>query len=166
MNMRVSPQMIEQEIANLVLRYPELESDEQLRADMIEGETGAFEFLSMIVRTIGETNALASGTAEYAKELGERKARLERRIEALRSLAFSIMQKAELRKAELPEATLSLRNGTPKVVIVDETAIPEDCTKVIRSPDKTAIKDKLTRGEEVAGAHLSNGEPSLSIRVK
>ena len=166
MNMRVSPQMIEQEIANLVLRYPELESDEQLRADMIEGETGAFEFLSMIVRTIGETNALASGTAEYAKELGERKARLERRVEALRSLAFSIMQKAELRKAELPEATLSVRNGTPRVVIVDESAIPDECTKVVRSPDRTAIKERLARGEEVAGAAMSNGEPSLSIRVK
>ncbi len=164
--MRLTPQMIEQEIANLVLHYPELAEDEQLRADMVEGETEAFEFLSQVVRSIGENKALAAGTAEYAKELIERKARIERRVEAFRALAFSVMQKADLRKAELPEATLSVRAGTQRVVITEEERLPDTCIKIVRSPDKTAIKDKLLLGEDVPGAFLSNAEPSLSIRVK
>jgi len=158
--------MIEQEIANLVLHYPELADDEQLRADMIEGETEAFEFLSRVVRSIGENKALASGIADYLGELAERKSRVERRIDAFRALAFHVMQKADLRKVELPEATLSVRNGTQKVIVSDETALPDTCIKVVRSPDKTAIKERLSAGEEVPGAFLSNGEPSISIRVK
>lgn len=162
----MNPQIIQQEIANLLLLYPELQEDDQLRADMIEAETGAMDFLSMIVRSIGDNTALASGTADYIKELSERYARIERRIGAMRALAFNIMAKADLRKAELPEATLSVHNGTPKVIVTDEAAIPESYTRVVRSPDKTAIKDALVRGDEVPGAVLSNSEPTLAIRIK
>src|SRR6516165_7451301 len=59
----------------LLLRdNPELDEDEVLRADMIEGQTNAFEFLSHIVRKIGATQAIAAGTTEYIGELQERKA--------------------------------------------------------------------------------------------
>lgn len=164
--MRLDPQAVQLQIANLILQFPDLADDEILRADMIEAETEAFDFLSQIVRKIGDTKSLAAGTGEYIKELSERKARVERREEALRALAFKIMQAADIKKAELPEATLSVRNTPAKVVIVDEPALPADCLKTTVSPDKTAIKEKLGAGMDVPGALLSNGEPSLSIRIK
>jgi hypothetical protein len=164
--MNFNPQQIEHEIANLILLYPELEDDEQLRADMVEGQTSTFEFLSMLVRRIGETEATAAGTAEYMKELAERRARLGRRIEAFRTLAFKLMQAANIKKAELPEATLSIRNGTPKVIISDETAIPDGYYRLKREPDKTSIKAALASGLDVPGAVMSNAEPTISIRIK
>lgn len=164
--MRLDQAVIQQQIANLVLQFPDLADDEVLRHDMIEGETEAFDFLSQIVRKIGDTKSLAAGTGEYIKELSERKARVERREEALRALAFKIMSAADIKKAELPEATLSVRNGAAKVVIHDEAAIPADCTKTTVAPDKAAIKEKLAAGQSVPGAYMSNGEPTLSIRVK
>ena len=42
---------------------------------------------------------------------GERKARMIRREEAMRTLMFAVMEAANLRKVELPEATISLRAG-------------------------------------------------------
>lgn len=164
--MNLDPRNVLQEISNLLLQYPELQEDDQLRADMIEGETDAHKLLSMIVRKIGENKALAEATDSYAQELKDRSARIDRRIEAFRSLAFKIMQQGGINKAELPEATLSIRSGTPKVIITDETALPNDAFIVKRAPDKYTIKSWLDAGQEVPGAVLSNAEPTISIRVK
>jgi hypothetical protein len=166
MNMRIDPEQVRQQISNLLLQFPDLAEDELLRTDMIEAETEAFDFLAQIVTRIEDTEALSEGTAQRIKELSERKGRFEQRKEALRYLAFKIMTAADIKKAELPCATLSVRNGAAKVVVHDEASLPADCIKTVTSPDKAAIKDLLASGRSVPGAYLSNGEPSLSIRVK
>lgn len=163
--MNLDPKQVRDEITALLLAYPDLDEDEVLRTDMIEGQTSAFDFLSNIVRKIGATQAIAAGTAEYIGELQERKARLERREHALRGLIFKIMQTANLAKAELPEATLSIRQGTPKVVIINEREIPDEFMRIKKEPDKTRIKAAMTAGEVVSGCALSNAEPSLTIRT-
>jgi hypothetical protein len=164
--MRLNPAQVQQDIANLLLQYPELSEDDVLRADMIEAETDAHDFLSQLVRRIGARQALATGVGEYAKDIAERKSRIERSVEALRSLAFKIMNVADLKKVELAEATLSIRNGTAKVIITDESLLPPDCVRTTVTPDKTTIKEKIGAGIVVPGAELSNSEPSLSIRIK
>jgi len=163
--MRLDLKYVQDEITALLLGHPELVEDEVLLANSIEGETKAFEFLSRIVRLIGSTQAIISGTADYIGELQERKARLERREHALRTLIFKVMQTAELTKAELPEATLSIRQGGPKVVIVNEREIPDEYMRVRKEPDKTRIKAALSAHEHVNGCVLSNAEPTLAIRT-
>src|SRR5262245_8580308 len=118
--MRFDVDTVRQQIANLLVMHPELAEDDVLRADMVEGSTDAHEFLSSLTRKIGEDEAAAAGLEEYRHDLLVRKARLEHRAEVLRALAFKVMQAADLKKVELPEATLSVRNGTPKVIITDE----------------------------------------------
>ena len=157
---------VQDEITALLLLYPELLEDEVLREDMIEGQTSTFEFLSGIVRKIGSTKALAGGTADYIGKLQERKARLERREHALRSLISKVMNTAELRKAELPEATISISAGRSKVVIVNEQEIPKDFLRIKTEPDKTRIGAALAAHEHVPGCALSNAEPVLRIAVK
>jgi hypothetical protein len=164
--MNLHPDSVRQEIARLLLLYPELAEDDVLRADMIEAETTVHEFLSRVLRRLAERQALAVGISEYAKDIGERKARVERGCEALRDLIFKIMNDAKLRKVELPEATLSVRATGPKVIITDEAALPDICIKIKREPDKTAIKESLASGQHVPGAELSNGSETLSIRIK
>jgi hypothetical protein len=164
--MNLDPRLIQHEIHNLLVQHPELAEDDQLRADMVEGQTDAFDFLSMLTRKIGQSKALAESIHDYAGDIQERAARIERRIDALKSLAFKIMHAADLKKAELPEATLSIRAGQQKVIIISEEELPPSCVRIKREPDKTAIKEILTSGHPVTGAALSNGEPSLSIRVK
>lgn len=164
--MRLDPATVQQQIAALLVQYPELAEDEVLRADMIEGETEAFEFLSRIVRKIKETDAIVGGLFTYQGELTDRAHRMERRIEAFRALAFKIMQTADLRKAELPEATLSVRQGNAKVIITDETVVPDEYCRFKREPNKSVIKTALETGEYIPGATLSNAEPTLTVRVK
>jgi hypothetical protein len=157
---------VQDEITALLLAHPELAEDDVLRADSIEGQTGAFEFLSGIIRKIGSTKTLAKATADYADELKGRKERLERREQALRSLIMRIMNTAGLRKAELPEGTLSIRAGQPKVLIIDDAEIPDQFMRIKKEPDKIKIKEALTVRENVPGCVLSNGEPSLSLLTR
>jgi hypothetical protein len=158
--------VVQDAITALLLAQPELEDDEVLRADMIEGETRAFEFLSRLVRSIGATQAIAAGTADYIGELQERKARFERREYALRALITKVLNSAGITKAELAEATVSIRAGVPKVVIINEHEIPREFLRIKTEPDKTKIKAAITAHEHVPGAALSNSEATLTIHIK
>jgi rhamnogalacturonyl hydrolase YesR len=153
-------------ITALLQAQPELGEDEILRADMIEGQTSAFEFMSMIVRKIGAIQANAAGLADYIGELQERKSRFEQHEEALRGLIMKVMNTAELKKAILPEATLSMRAGVQRVEIINERELPEEYFRIKKEPDKTRIKAVLNTGNYVPGAALSNAEPVLAILVR
>lgn len=153
------------EIERLLAEYPELAEDEALRADMIDGSTDAFAVLSEIVATMRAAATMREAIADRVKTLRERSSRYDRREEAMRSLAQRIMEAADIRKAELPEATLSIRAVPPSLVITDESALPEWAWRVKREPDKVAIKDRMKAGEFVPGAELSNGGATLSVRT-
>jgi hypothetical protein len=76
------------------------------------------------------------------------------------------MDSASIRKAELPEATLSIRSGQQKVLIINEREIPDDFMRMRKEPDKTRIKAAMLANENVPGAVLSNGQPSLAISIR
>lgn len=164
--MRMDPALIIHHINCLLVQCPELEEDEQLRADMIEGETNLNEFLRDMEAKRRDAAAMAGAIATTITDLEQRLARLERREQAMRRLMHKLMEAADLKKIELPEATLSIRNGTPKVIITDETLIPEILCRIKREPDKQRIGQLLKEGSPVQGAELSNAEPNLTIRTK
>lgn len=60
------------------------------------------------------------------------------------------------------------RNGVPKVVIGDEKLIPAEwfITTETTKVDKAGIKSALKKGQEITGATLSNGAPTLMIEIK
>lgn len=162
---RIDPTYIQAQIQSLLARFPELAEDEELRLDMIEGETDAKILLEQLVRRMAEANSYDEGIGLYIKELSARRSRMHRRSEVARELMFKIMEAADLPKIELAEATLSIRNGVPKVIITDETLLPEQFVKVERTPKKKEIGDALKKGEAVEGALLSNSESTLAIRM-
>lgn len=165
MTVRLDPAIIRQQIDWLFVANPELHEDEQLRADMIEGSTDAHEFLRMVERKRQDTAAMALAIELNMHDLHERHGRFKRREEAMRKLAFKIMEAADIKKIELPEATLSIRNGVPRVIITDESKLGDIACRFRREPDKAKIKELLQTGP-VPGAELSNAEPTLSIRTK
>jgi len=153
------------EIERLLAEYPELADDEALRADMIEGSTDAFAVLSRIVATMREATATVAAIKIQADALWSRAERFERREKAMRALAQRIMEAANIRKAELPEATLSIRAVAPSLVITDESALPDWAWRVKRELDRTAIKERVKAGDFVPGAEMNNGGSTLSVRV-
>jgi len=163
--MSLDPLVVQQQISNLLLQVPELAEDDVLRADMIEAETEAHDLLRQLETIRRKATTMAAGIANTIVELEARLHRFERREESMRRIIFRIMELAHLRKVELPECTLFITAGQPKVLITDEAIIPDILCRISRTPDKARIKQMLKDGKEVRGATLSNSESHLTIRT-
>jgi hypothetical protein len=72
---------------------------------------------------------------------------------------------AAIAESKHHRATLRL-NGAKSAEITDEKALPDDCWRMKRDPDKALIKARLNRGEDIPGAVLVTAPPSLVITSK
>jgi len=57
-------------------------------------------------------------------------------------------------------------NGARSAEITDEKALPADCFRMKREPDKAYIKARLAKGDKIKGAVLVTAPPSLVITSK
>jgi len=157
--------VLEREFADLLAAYPELAEDEELRADMIEGSTAAFDVLTRLVNIERDADSMSKAVAGRISDLQARKQRAEKRRDMARTLMLRVMHAAGIRKAPLVEATVSVSKRRDSVEIVEEAKLPRDCVKVTVAPDKTAIKARLDAGQAVPGARLKVGEPMITVRA-
>lgn len=165
----MNPQLVYRvvrEISDLLAVYPELEEDENLRADTLEGETDINNVLARLVQERAAAYGMAEGIKIPAADLRERKARLERRGDGYGEAIERIMAAAGLPKVTLPNATISITQAAPSVVIEDEAAIPERFVRIKREIDKTALNAAVKAGEDIPGVTVSNGGSRLTVRVK
>ncbi len=151
--------------ADMLAAYPELEADEELRADMLEGETSFHAVLTRLVNGERDADSLAKAVAGRISDLQARKSRAERRKEAMRSLMFKLLKAAGVPRVPLAEATISIGKKAASVEIVDEALLPKAYVRVSTSPDKTAIKEALQAGASVPGAKMGEAGEQLSVRV-
>lgn len=141
--------------------------DDEMAMTAIEGETGLKECISEAVDRISELNSHCEALDLRIKDLSERRSRFDVQAERIKTAVFAAMGQAEIRKLELPQATLSVRAVPPKAEIVDEALVPSKFWKA-KDPvlDKKAVLEALKAKEDVPGASLSNGGETLSIRSK
>src|SRR2546425_432664 len=100
----------------LIRDYPDLEDDEVLRSDMLEGATNLLEVLGRLTRGVSDAKTLIDAIDARVDELTKRCERFHRRVEYYRALMLSIMQSGDLRKVVLPEATLVQAKSQPQIV--------------------------------------------------
>lgn len=152
-------------ISELLIAHPELVDDEDLRADTFEGETDLHNILAKLVSMSLDAGAMAEAIKARGDELAERRKRFTNKEASIRGLIQSVMERADLPKVQLLEATLSIRQIAPSPVVADADLLPETCVKIERKPDMAAIKEAIKEGE-VPGVVMSNGKASLTIRTK
>ena len=150
--------------AQIVLAMQE-EGDEAVTLAIREGSTFE-EAIAEIASYQAESAAMAEAIAGRIRDMVERKNRFINREQKAREVLGDLLRQANVRKLELPECTLSLGHTPPAVRITDEAKLTDAFIRIKREPDKAAIKEALKKGEEVAGAELSNGGESLTIRRK
>jgi hypothetical protein len=90
----------------------------------------------------------------------------KRRGQRFREMIREAMQRLQTRKLAGKVRTISLRAGSPSLVIVDESRIPVSYKTVMTTVvvNNVAVKKALVAGEEVPGATLKFGEDSVTIR--
>lgn len=163
--MRVTKAAISR-VVSLIELCPGFDEDERLLLDMLEGETDLNEIVRRLLNENEDDEGLIEALKSQMKVRGERKARIESRIDARKNAVASLMESAGLVKLPLPEATLSLRNLKPRPKIVDEDALPPEFKVAVMVPDKDAINAAFEEGKIIPGVVRSNGGTSLTVRRK
>ncbi|MCJ2085013.1 siphovirus Gp157 family protein [Methylobacterium sp. E-005] len=133
--------------------------------ELMASETDVLERLRRILRAARHTEAQSKALGEIQTEMRERKTRLDKKAESLRGVVLQALGELGLNKLDAPDFSASVGASKPSVVITDEAALPDDVCAFKRVPSKTAIAAALAEGP-VAGASLSNGSPSLTIRTR
>ena len=144
-----------------------LDTDEAALMEALrEGGADVDGLLVRLLRAIGEARANEDAISQRVDALQAREARFVRQREEYRAAAFAILDAIGLTKWRSAEFSASVSPGRPGVIVTDEAALPDRFVRVVRQPDKAAIKAALEQGEVVEGAELSNGLPQMRILTK
>lgn len=139
--------------------------DEDAIRDTIEGETNLHEVICQVVEEISTATANVEGIKAHIEKLKARQERLEAGIETKRTAILNAMAIGEIKRLDAGIATLSRKPVPPKLVVVDESAIPSEFWKrADPTLDKKALTAALKDEKQVPGAQMSNGGETLAIR--
>lgn len=117
------------------------ETDVGLVQGMVEGETGLFETIDAVLNQVALDLSNIDGIAKFQTTLAARKKRLEDRVDNMRTMLLNALDILEEKRFERPIATLTVKDTSPKLVIVNESEIPAQYWK---SSDPTLDKKELT----------------------
>jgi hypothetical protein len=149
------------------IRTDDPQIDEQTLADTVEGLTDLHEIVVAVIRSALADEALAIGLKSRIADMQERLDRLQDRASKRRQIAKDVMVELDLKKITAPDFTVSIRPGTPALLVLDEAAVPS----IFWQPsaprlNRQGLLSELKDGAEIQGVTLSNPEPVLSVRTK
>ena len=149
------------------IRAEDPQIDEQTLADTVEGLTDLHEMIAAIIRAALADEALATGLKTRVAEMQDRLERLQDRASKRRQIAKEVMVELDLKKITAPDFTVSIRPGTPALMVLDEAAVPS----IFWQPsapklNRQGLLSELKEGAEITGVTLSNPEPVLSVRTR
>lgn len=155
------------EIANDYAKLMSEDMDPEMIADTIEGIEGEFEDkLEQMLGLIKNEKAYSEALKAESKALADRSKATENRVTKIQQYIIKCMQTMEKSKLTAGVHSLTVRKPSVSVFIDDADKLPVDLVEYETTvkPDKNAIKIKLKAGEEIPGAHLKTGKPSLLIK--
>lgn len=115
--------------------------------DFLEGETDLHKLITRLHEGIANDAGMVTGIKERKADLDARQKRLEARIDAQKGAIVMLMQAGQQSKVELPEVTYSLRDGKPKLVVVDADAVPREYQREKLETDKALINEAFADAE-------------------
>lgn len=100
-------------------------------------------------------------------EMQARLDRLQDRAAKRRQIVKDVMVELDLKKINAPDFTVSIRPGTPSLLVIDEAAVPSIYWEP-REPrlNRQGLVADLKQGAEITGVALSNPEPVLNVRTR
>lgn len=149
--------------ANLEVHHEALD-DPELMLLLAEGETSLLELLDLMLEADLTDDSLIRGLKTSKDTLAVRLHRLEERRKSRRAILEQALLLLELKSLERPTATLTLSDRAPSLVVEEEAQIPSRFFDLRPVLNKRLLKEAIESGEEVAGAQLSRGSVTITIR--
>jgi hypothetical protein len=165
--MNLQQAFVEHEVLRAELKAAFLNIDEETLRDTLEGISDLPEALAAVTRSYMDDLALAAALGMRISDMQERLSRFEVRAEKKRVLLTQVMERAQLKKLQEPDFTVSLRAIPPGLVVCNEADIPEVFWKP-QPPklDRKGLLAALGAGQAIPGANLGNGGTTISVRTK
>lgn len=155
-----------QEYMELLAMLEDPDTDEAVILDTLEGVGGELEEKAdNYARVMRQMDADAAAIKVEEERLHNRRKSLENRSVWLKQRLQSVMEVTGKTKFKTELFSFGIQNNPASVVIDDEKMIPTEFL-IPQAPkiDKTAIKDALKAGVDMAGiAHL---EQTQSLRIR
>jgi hypothetical protein len=149
--------------ASLAVHHETLD-DPDLMMVLAEGETSLLETIDAMLEADMHDEALLDGLKLQKDTMAVRLHRFRERRESRRSILEQALQLLEQKSLERPIGTLSLAHRPPGLVIEEEAQIPAKFFDLRPALNKRSLRQALDEGEEVAGARLSSGTVTLTVR--
>ncbi len=152
-------------LAQLREQFPDV--DEQTIQDTVEGETEVNEMLAAILRSSLDDLALVVAIKTRMSDMTERIERISGRAEKKREIVRSVMERADIKRLDEPDMTVSLRAAAPPLIVTDKEIVP-DMFWLAQPPklDKKGMRQWIMDGKSVPGAFLGNTALTISVRTK
>ena len=135
--------------------------------DTLEGISDLPQLIQGLIRSSLEDEVLIAALKQRVEDMQARLSRLKDRFERKRELASWAMTNAEILKMQTGDFTLSLRQGPPRLDVVDQEKIPPEYL-VPQPPrlDRSGLIGALKRGDVIPGAVLIDGQMHVAVRVR
>jgi hypothetical protein len=143
--------------------------DEDELFDSLDGELDLADGLRRLVRKRRQICADVDALKQMIKEMTERKLRLEKTADSISNAVVHAMSAAGIKKLSAPDFSVSLGYGKQPLAgaeSLDPAALPDRFVRVERSVNRTALREALEAGEDLAGVscYLGNPQPHLILR--
>lgn len=160
------------EISNYLILSDQLKAlyqdiDDETLLDTLEGVSDLPELIQGLIRSSLEDDVLISALKQRIEDMQARLSRLRDRFERKRELASWAMANAEILKMQTADFTLSLRQGPPRLDVLDHEKVPSEYL-VPQPPrlDRSGLIGALKRGDVIPGAVLVEGQMHVAVRVR
>jgi len=149
------------------LRTQYADIDDETLRDTLEGISDFPDLIKEVVRSSLDDEMIIGALKLRIGDMQDRLERIKHRSEKKREIVCWAMGASHMDRLMAEDFSVSLRQGPPRLEIIDETQIPSDfLVPVAPRIDRAGLLIRLKQGECIAGTALVDGQPHISVRVK
>jgi hypothetical protein len=151
----------------LIAAWPELTDDADTLLDTLSGLDNLEEQIVAVMRQVAEREAHGKALGELIEGMQTRKQRLESGAKRLRAAVLHAMTEAKVPRIKSADMSLSVGAGKPRLVIIDDAAVPEALCRIERTPNKKEIAQWLSEVDGMPNwAKWEEAKPFLSVHKR
>lgn len=151
------------EIADIYTNLEEIEEDVDVSSALANVEGALEDKLESIAKVIKNLDAMADAYEDEERRLKAKKQAAKKRVDGLKKYVKDNLEAMGKDKVEAGIFKWSLQYSPPKLVITDESLIPDEFFVIERKPIKSEIKKAIEAEQTIDGAEIVR-EKHLRLR--